>query len=148
MPSPYLASAEAVRDLLNGEDWGPDYDFEAAATRFPKYKRESLRDLTVVCVPALADENSISPLDRGSFNVECPVNVVVAQLVDRADVTRIQQLEDLLYDMGELIAQTSLGAYARPTEDVVFAWDEEEWQENGLFYGRVGVVYEYRQLRV
>jgi hypothetical protein len=148
MPSPHFAAAEAVRDLINAQAWDAAYEFTATAVRHPKFKREDFKTLFVQAIPAVDGTYSMSPLDRGSHTVECPVNVVVAQIVDRNDTARVSQLEDLVYDIARLLARTSLATYGLPTEDLAVVMEDEAWKEDGVFFAGVGLVYDYRQLRV
>lgn len=151
MSSPVMQAAEAVAALLNARPW-PDgaslpagVEFTAEAKRFPKWKRDDLKTLAVVTVPATPYEISVE--NRGdAITRECPVNVAIVQVVERSDTARQELLFELLDGVAELLARSELAGFGYPDSDegIEAEWDAEELEQNGLFLAAVSAMYRVR----
>lgn len=149
--SPNMLAAKAVAELLNvrpfptGVELPGGITFTATARRYPKWKLDELKMLTVVAIPATP--YTASALDRSEgVERDCPVNVAVLQKIERHDQEAAERLMATLDTFVELLCRVPLAAFGFPNEDegVEAEWDPVELEENGLFLARVSVVYRHR----
>lgn len=141
--TPQLDAAAAVAEMLTGRTIA-GFTLDARSDELlPTYELSNgdLRDLHIDCVPDA--EYTVTPIDRGTLEQECPVNIGIQTQCGKDDQSLYRQLISLLNGIVAVVMSVAPDGFNRP-RDQATASDSARALEQGVFYGVVVVTYHVR----
>ena len=105
----------------------------------PTYEMDDLRDLHVDCVPDPTFR--FTRVNRAMCLEECPVNIGVQKTCGSEDQALYRQLIALLRGIGKVVALEKPDGFRVPDDDVEVIDRPDAVENDGRFFGVVGVLY-------